>query len=107
VYPSGPYVPHRTNLYGVVIKILALIFCAAIKPHFFSCDAHPMLSVLMTTTMTTHSSFYILERRHYKHFGGARRIRPSYNCGRNTSRSDSLGEKHPRNYSAGGFGKSH
>jgi hypothetical protein len=54
VYPSVPYVPHRTNLYGVVIKILALIFCAAIKPHFFSCDAHPMLSVLMMTTMTTH-----------------------------------------------------
>jgi hypothetical protein len=39
--------------------------------------------------------------------GGTRRIRPSYNCGRNTSRSGSLGEKHLQNYSAGGFTKNH
>jgi len=42
VYPSGPYVPHRTNLYGVVIKILALIFFAAC--HQTSFFFHAMLT---------------------------------------------------------------
>jgi len=46
MHPSGTYLAHHTRLYGLLIKILALIFWAAIKPHFCWttwCDAHPIM----------------------------------------------------------------
>jgi hypothetical protein len=42
VYPSGPYVPHHTNLYSVVIRILALIiFAACHQTSFFFMRCSP------------------------------------------------------------------